>query len=148
MRELWLRKDLTQIGPVRPVQALQSELGDIFWHRICIKFDSWWGKTSTPYKYINIKGHGRLRVSNWSKIQSFIFFPLLLSFPNPSSSNANLLSLLCLDGIWRHSRWPMDSRTNMYALALMGPSRANVRRILADLLVKLIWLASQTGLTK
>ena len=35
----------------RPVQTVQSEFGVVFWCGICIELDSWWGKTSPPYKY-------------------------------------------------------------------------------------------------
>jgi hypothetical protein len=46
--EDWLDR-VTQA--VRPGWPVESELGVVFWHGICISFDHYWGNTSPPYKY-------------------------------------------------------------------------------------------------
>ena len=59
--------------PVRPVQTVQSGFGVVFWCGICIELDSWWGKTSPPYKYKGPRPIEDHPIDQTQKLLSFYF---------------------------------------------------------------------------
>jgi hypothetical protein len=61
------------------VLAAKSELGVVFRHRICIDFDSYWGKTSPPYIY---EGQRPIEGNTIESINHIYFLPSQHPFPN------------------------------------------------------------------
>ena len=69
--------------PVRPVQTVQSGFGVVFWCEICMELDSWWGKTSPPYKYKGSRPiEGIQSIKTYQSI-TFHYFALFFVFLKP-----------------------------------------------------------------
>jgi hypothetical protein len=75
---------------VWPVPAVKSELGVVFRHRICIGFDSYWGKTSPPYIY---KGSRPIEGDTIESTITLYFLSLTTVFQPPCFSSLDLHNL-------------------------------------------------------
>ena len=73
----------TGLNPVRPVQTAQFEFGVVFLCGICMELDSWWDKTSPPYKYKGPRPIGYIQSIKTYQSITFRYFALLFVFPKP-----------------------------------------------------------------